>query len=659
MAGEGGRPIDSVMVNLMASTKGFRKGVNDADKRMNRFTKSTVKNTKTISKGFSTMGKSIVGAAAAFLSFRAAAKVMDTITQKTIAQEEAERLLTNAVENRGKQLGITTQEIIRYAQQRQNVTTFGDEDILKASRLILPFQNIKGDQFFDFFNVAQDTAITTGKTIDQVIVLLAKALEDPARRLSELSRSGIVFSEAQAELIKELAETGRMAEAQAAVIEGLESRYGGAAEAARDTLGGALQALSNRFGDLLEADGDSIPAVTERINDLEKQLQSEQLKEGFQSFIGFMLTIKALAYRGAASFGRAWGIVTQEMDINKMHVLLEEYRKLSLAPSDPGNEEAKRIIRERMNALQRGVLSPGAEVAKEDQGSDFVPAPREDDESMKIEARMTNKNKLFYERGREVLLLEKLHKAIRVSNAEYKKTEARLEAIELLRKTGNDFSNEEIAKLEGLIMQQSRLQEAIEKTAQKREDLKAAAQSMADSFADAFTSVITGTARTADAFKIMANQILQEITRLTVTQPISRGIAGILFDVFSAAGGSGGGGSGGAGAGSQLTHSNIFKDVDLSLESRASGGPLRRGQASIVGERGPEIITPLQDSYVHPGMGTSLTQNFIIQVDSSAEVDQKIADMADKMREYADRVVPNKVLNKARAGGAYSRNLGF
>jgi hypothetical protein len=67
-----------------------------------------------------------------------------------------------------------------------------------------------------------------------------------------LGRSGIQFSKDQKQLIKSLAETNRLAEAQDLILAELEKQYGGAAEAAAQLGLGPLRQLQNQFGDLLE-----------------------------------------------------------------------------------------------------------------------------------------------------------------------------------------------------------------------------------------------------------------------------------------------------------------------------------------------------------------------------------------------------------------------
>lgn len=56
-------------------------------------------------------------------------------------------------------------------------------------------------------------------------------------------------------MIKSLAETGRLAEAQAVILDELSKQYGGQAAAAVRTFGGEAKQLANAWGDLKEEFG--------------------------------------------------------------------------------------------------------------------------------------------------------------------------------------------------------------------------------------------------------------------------------------------------------------------------------------------------------------------------------------------------------------------
>ena len=168
---------------------------------------------------------------------------------KAIAQVEA------GLQSTAGQVGFTSKELQKMASDLQNKTLFGDEVILKdATAQLLTFTNISGQNFARTQQAALDLATRLDGDLKSASIQLGKALNDPVANLSALSRSGIQFSEDQKEVIKSLAETGQLAEAQTIILDELNKQYGGSAEAAAKADGGFTQ-LANSFGDLQEEIG--------------------------------------------------------------------------------------------------------------------------------------------------------------------------------------------------------------------------------------------------------------------------------------------------------------------------------------------------------------------------------------------------------------------
>lgn len=172
--------------------------------------------------------------------------------RKAIEQEQALAGVASQIRATGAAAGLSTQQVADYASELQRATGIGDEAILRSSAILLSFKQITGQVFKDTLRVAADLAVVMQTDLNSAILQLSKALADPVARLSELSRSGIIFTDSQKDLIKQLVESGRLLDAQNLILRELESQYGGAAEAARNTLGGALNALKSEFGDLQE-----------------------------------------------------------------------------------------------------------------------------------------------------------------------------------------------------------------------------------------------------------------------------------------------------------------------------------------------------------------------------------------------------------------------
>ncbi|GAG01423.1 unnamed protein product, partial [marine sediment metagenome] len=227
----------------------------------------------------------------------------------TIAQDEAIAQLNASLKSTGRFTEQASQELQDYASALQQTSTFGDEAIITAQSLLLTFKQLGGDILKRTTQAVVDLSTKMGTDLKSSAIQLGKALNDPTTGLSMLTRVGITFSDSQKEVIKNLQKTGDLAGAQAVILEELESQFGGAAAAARDTLGGALKAVSNNFGDLLELTGDNSSGLTGALNDLADTLARPEVKEGFQTLateaVNLLTTITQLP--------GAFGFLTDEV----------------------------------------------------------------------------------------------------------------------------------------------------------------------------------------------------------------------------------------------------------------------------------------------------------------------------------------------------------
>lgn len=174
-------------------------------------------------------------------------------------QAKAEAKVQQALKVTNQAVGYNFRQLVDYASELQGKTIFGDETILdKSTARLLAFTNITGENFKRTQALALDLATALEMDLGAASLQLGKALSDPATKLSSLSRAGITFSKEQTEVIKKLAETGDIAKAQAMILDELERKFGGQAEAAARTGLGAVQQLKNAWGDFLEQIGAAI-----------------------------------------------------------------------------------------------------------------------------------------------------------------------------------------------------------------------------------------------------------------------------------------------------------------------------------------------------------------------------------------------------------------
>ena len=224
-------------VALTLNDKQFQSGLRKATKSMTKFGRSMQRTGQSLSRNLTLPLAAFGGVAVAAFDKQA----------KAIAQVDA------GLRSTGATVGFTSQQLQKMASDLQAKTLFGDEVILKdATAQLLTFTNITGEQFAKTQMAALNLATRLDGDLKSASIQLGKALNDPVANLSALSRSGIQFSEEQKAVIKSLAETNRLADAQNIILEELEKQYGGSAEAAAQAGAGPLLQLKNRLGDLTE-----------------------------------------------------------------------------------------------------------------------------------------------------------------------------------------------------------------------------------------------------------------------------------------------------------------------------------------------------------------------------------------------------------------------
>jgi hypothetical protein len=237
--------IANLKVNLLADSTGLNRSLADATAKMQAFGTKMTDIGQTMSTRLTLPIVAMGGA----------------MVKAFTVQEDAVARMTAALKANGGQAGITSQEIQSMASSLQKVTTFGDEATISASALLLTFHQVRNEmgKGNDIFNrtikSAQDLASALGIDLQSATMQLAKALENPTIGIGALARSGTTFTEQQKDMIKTLVESGRQLEAQAMILDVVESQYKGTAETMATTVSGQIKQAFNAFGDEMERFG--------------------------------------------------------------------------------------------------------------------------------------------------------------------------------------------------------------------------------------------------------------------------------------------------------------------------------------------------------------------------------------------------------------------
>jgi hypothetical protein len=187
----------------------------------------------------------LVGAFASFEFIKGSVEEFNKQDQ-ALAQLDATLKSTNST------VGISRDALIGQAEALQKTTLYGDETTEQMQALLLTFTNVKGKIFSDAVPAIQDMSSKLGTDLNSSAIQVGKALNDPVKGIMALSRVGVSFSESQKDVIKNLAETGHVAEAQRLIIAELNKEFGGSAAAAAKAGTGPMIQLQHRLGDIRE-----------------------------------------------------------------------------------------------------------------------------------------------------------------------------------------------------------------------------------------------------------------------------------------------------------------------------------------------------------------------------------------------------------------------
>ncbi len=214
-------------------------GIRSADSNFSKFGKGLV--TKFAAAGAAIGGISLLG---------------DFISE---AQESARvgKLTENVIRSTGGAAKVSADQVGALATAISNKVGVDDEAIQSGANLLLTFTGIRNEvgKGNDIFNQATKAAVdmaaglnngqVTADNLKGTSIQLGKALNDPLKGITALTRSGVSFTEAQKNQIKEMVKSGDTMGAQKLILGELTREFGGAAAAAASPADKAKVAWGN------------------------------------------------------------------------------------------------------------------------------------------------------------------------------------------------------------------------------------------------------------------------------------------------------------------------------------------------------------------------------------------------------------------------------
>lgn len=212
----------TVRVNIVANTQGFSKGIGDADTQLSKFGGNTK--------------KILAGLGTAFAGLQIGKFLAGTITQAEESQKIA-RVTDQLVKQTGASAWTSGEAIGGLATKLSNLTGVDDEVIQSGENVLLTFKNVQdqvgagNDIFTRASGAALDLSAVLGTDLSSANTMLGKALNDPIKGVTALSKAGVQFTDSQKDQIKTLVESGDVLGAQKIIMGEVESQVGDAAAA--------------------------------------------------------------------------------------------------------------------------------------------------------------------------------------------------------------------------------------------------------------------------------------------------------------------------------------------------------------------------------------------------------------------------------------------
>lgn len=207
-------------------TAAFEKGANIAEKRLAQSAKQFEK----LGERMGDLGQKLtIGLTAPLAVF--AKKSVDGF----VAQEKAMADVEAALASMGKSSGKTAKELLKTSDALELRSLYDGDVILKdVTANLLTFGNVAGREFDRAQQAALDMATRLGSAPKAAAISLGKALNDPIKGITALTRVGIQFTDAQKKQIEAMTKAGDVAGAQGIILSEVERQFKGAAAAAAD-----------------------------------------------------------------------------------------------------------------------------------------------------------------------------------------------------------------------------------------------------------------------------------------------------------------------------------------------------------------------------------------------------------------------------------------
>lgn len=253
--------VGSAFLTILPSAKGFRgqlesqtgPGAASAGKTAgSKFSSGMASSLKAVG---------IAAAGAAAISF-----IKGSIAEAREAQKVGAQT-AQVIKTTGGAAGVSAKQISALATSISKKSGIDDEAIQSGENLLLTFTNVQdkagaGNQIFSrATQTITDMSAALGQDTKSSAIQLGKALNDPVKGITALSRVGVSFTQGQKDQIKTMVKAGDTLGAQKIILGELSKEFGGSA-AAQATAGDKMKVA---WGNLQETIGQKLAPALDKL----------------------------------------------------------------------------------------------------------------------------------------------------------------------------------------------------------------------------------------------------------------------------------------------------------------------------------------------------------------------------------------------------------
>jgi hypothetical protein len=238
-----------VVVKYDFQTVQAQKNVKDLGRTTEKFEKDTTNSTKKMGSSYANLATKVLAIVAAVGLLVAGFAKLNRVYSEQIAAETKRAQVLVSTKNA---IGTNIKELDAWAESLSDATGITDEAIITAQGLGLTFTKIGKEVFPEVIERAADMSKMFGQSMQQSMIQLGTAINDPIKGVGRLMRIGISFTEEQKNMIKQLVAVNDIMGAQRIILDELNVEFGGVARAMGEALG-PLARIEQKFTDFQQS----------------------------------------------------------------------------------------------------------------------------------------------------------------------------------------------------------------------------------------------------------------------------------------------------------------------------------------------------------------------------------------------------------------------